>query len=74
MIFAILIYLLIKVKRVGVVFFTYIGLYSLGRMFIEGLRTDSLMLGPIRVAQLVSIIGVVVSIFYLVLIKKKDKN
>ena len=73
-IFAILIYLLIKVKRVGVVFFTYIGLYSLGRMFIEGLRTDSLMLGPIRVAQLVSIIGVVVSIFYLVLIKKKDKN
>ena len=43
-------------------------------MFIEGLRTDSLMLGPIRVAQLVSIIGVVVSIFYLVLIKKKDKN
>lgn len=73
-IFAILIYLLIKVKRVGVVFFTYIGLYSLGRVFIEGLRTDSLMLGPIRMAQLVSIIGVVVSIFYFVLIKKKDKN
>lgn len=30
-------------------------LYSLGRVWIEGLRTDSLMLGPLRVAQVVSI-------------------
>ncbi len=33
----------------------YLLLYSVGRFFIEGLRTDSLMLGPIRVAQLLSL-------------------
>jgi len=30
--------------------------YSLGRFWIEGLRTDSLMLGPLRVAQGVSLL------------------
>ncbi len=30
--------------------------YGLGRMFIEGLRTDSLMAGPIRVSQLLSLL------------------
>lgn len=38
----------------------YLALYSSGRFWIEGLRTDSLMLGPIRVAQLVSLLGVAV--------------
>ncbi|HHW99463.1 MAG TPA: prolipoprotein diacylglyceryl transferase [Firmicutes bacterium] len=33
----------------------YFLLYSVGRFFIEGLRTDSLMLGPFRVAQLLSL-------------------
>jgi phosphatidylglycerol:prolipoprotein diacylglycerol transferase len=33
--------------------------YSLGRVWIEGLRTDSLMLGSLRVAQLVSVIMMV---------------
>lgn len=33
--------------------------YSLGRFWIEGLRTDSLMLGSLRIAQLVSIAGIV---------------
>ena len=40
----------------GCVFFSYLALYSVGRLFIEGLRTDSLMLGPLRVAQLVSLL------------------
>jgi phosphatidylglycerol---prolipoprotein diacylglyceryl transferase len=50
----------------GEVFLLYIALYSFIRFFIEGLRTDSLMLGQIRVAQLVSLIGVIVAsyIFY----------
>lgn len=38
----------------GVVAMSYLILYSLGRFFIEGLRTDSLMLGPWRAAQVVS--------------------
>lgn len=29
--------------------------YSIGRFFIEGMRTDSLMIGPIRTAQLISL-------------------
>jgi phosphatidylglycerol:prolipoprotein diacylglycerol transferase len=33
----------------------YLGLYSLGRFFVEGLRIDSLMLGPLRAAQVVSL-------------------
>jgi len=44
----------------GDVFFIYIVSYSFGRFFVEGLRTDSLMLGPIRIAQLVSIILIIV--------------
>lgn len=43
----------------GEVIVSYITLYSIGRFFIEGLRTDSLMFGPIRMAQFVSLVGVV---------------
>jgi phosphatidylglycerol:prolipoprotein diacylglycerol transferase len=42
----------------GALFLTYLGLYSLGRFFTEALRTDALMLGPLRIAQLVSVLGV----------------
>ncbi|HEV8306725.1 MAG TPA: prolipoprotein diacylglyceryl transferase [Methylomirabilota bacterium] len=42
----------------GALFFGYLGLYSLGRFWIEGLRTDSLMFGSLRVAQLMSVIAV----------------
>jgi phosphatidylglycerol:prolipoprotein diacylglycerol transferase len=38
----------------GALALCYLALYSLGRFFIEGLRIDSLMLGPLRAAQLVS--------------------
>jgi phosphatidylglycerol:prolipoprotein diacylglycerol transferase len=37
----------------------YLATYSLGRLWIEGLRTDSLMLGPLRIAQVVSLIGII---------------
>lgn len=51
----------------GEVLLSYFVLYSTGRFFIEGLRTDSLMLGPFRVAQLISltfIIGALALIWY----------
>lgn len=64
-VFIILIILIKRLRRNGFIFFTYIGLYSIGRFFIEGLRTDSLMWGPIRVAQMVSLAGFV---FWLVII------
>jgi phosphatidylglycerol:prolipoprotein diacylglycerol transferase len=46
----------------GALFLTYIGLYSVGRFMTEALRTDALMLGPIRVAQLASVVGVALAL------------
>ena len=43
--------------KTGTVFLVYLVAYSLGRFWIEGLRTDSLMFGPIRMAQVVSLVG-----------------
>ncbi len=40
----------------GEVFFSYVIWYSFGRFFIEGMRTDSLMLGPLRVSQWLSVV------------------
>jgi len=42
----------------GALFLAYIGLYSMGRFITEGLRTDPLMFGSIRVAQVVSLLSV----------------
>lgn len=38
----------------GEIFLMYLGWYSFERMFVEGLRTDSLMIGKIRVSQLLA--------------------
>src|SRR6266436_978210 len=46
----------------GALFLTYLGLYSVGRFITEALRTDALMLGPIRVAQLASVVGVALAL------------
>jgi phosphatidylglycerol:prolipoprotein diacylglycerol transferase len=45
----------------GTLFLAYLGLYSLGRFWIEGFRTDSLMLGSLRVAQVVSVVAVLIA-------------
>lgn len=44
--------------KVGTLSLVYLATYSLGRLWIEGLRTDSLMLGPLRIAQVVSLVGI----------------
>lgn len=49
-------------KKDGEIFGFYLILYSVGRFFIEALRTDSLMLGTIRISQLVSIICIIVGL------------
>lgn len=41
--------------KLGTIFMVYMIAYSLGRVWIEGLRTDSLMLAEFRIAQLVSL-------------------
>ncbi|HHW9835811.1 TPA: prolipoprotein diacylglyceryl transferase [Staphylococcus aureus] len=56
-----------KHLKLGETFFLYLIWYSIGRFFIEGLRTDSLMLtSNIRVAQLVSILLILISISLIV--------
>lgn len=42
-------------KRSGDIFGAYLLLYTLERALVEGLRTDSLYLGPLRVSQLLSL-------------------
>ena len=48
--------------------------YSLGRLFIEGLRTDSLMFGSFRVAQLISLVMIIAGAFLYNLFKTKGVN
>ena len=60
----------------GEVFFIYLGGYGLGRMIIEGLRTDSLLLPHtnIAVSQLLAGICFIVSIIYITVGRKRVKN
>lgn len=64
-----------KIKKVdGELLFVYLGLYSIGRFFIEGLRTDSLMFLGFRIAQLISLALVVVGVGGLIYLRKnKDR-
>ena len=54
----------------GQVFLNYLILYSWD-VFIEGLRTDSLMLGPFRVAQLVGVGLILFGALYQIYLRNK---
>ncbi|HEC2155652.1 TPA: prolipoprotein diacylglyceryl transferase [Staphylococcus delphini] len=62
--------ILITIRRhlkIGETFFIYIIWYSIGRFYIEGLRTDSLMLTEtIRIAQAVSIVSIIIGVVFIV--------
>lgn len=62
-----------KYLRLGQQLGAYLMWYSLGRFFIEGLRTDSLMIGYFKVAQIVSIILFVVGLVLVLLQIRKPK-
>ncbi len=59
MVFVVLLKFTKKKKFDGEIVCLYMVLYSVGRFFIEGLRTDSLMIGPLRTAQLISLLLIV---------------
>jgi phosphatidylglycerol---prolipoprotein diacylglyceryl transferase len=61
-------------SRPGSLTLCYLGLYSIGRFFVEGLRTDSLMLGSLRAAQVVSLLLVAASGIGLLLMAAKKKS
>lgn len=71
-IFIILSILSKKRKFRGEITYTYIICYSLIRFFIEGLRTDSLMLFNVRISQILSLVLFIV--FTGILIYKINKN
>ena len=54
-----------KKKFHGQIFLEYVIWYGIGRAFIEGLRTDSLMLGDFRVSQILSVALVAAGIIVL---------
>lgn len=63
-----------KKQYEGQIIVYYITLYSLGRFFIEGLRTDSLMIGPLRMAQVISLVCVIGGIIAHIYLSKKNKE
>ena len=58
----------------GQIICLYMMLYSVERFFVEGLRTDSLMIGPLRQAQVISIVLFAAGlVLYFVLKKRHEK-
>ena len=70
-IFLIIIKKYYKKLKIGQLTGIYFMWYSLGRFFIESMRTDSLMLGNIRMAMLLSILLFIIGAV-LVFYKRKD--
>ena len=74
-VFLILIFILYKKKQQhGIIIGSYMVLYSLGRFFIEGLRTDSLMFFGLKTAQIVSLIGIIIGTIIIFVAVKFQKN
>lgn len=56
----------VNLKR-GEMFLFYLVWYSIGRFFIEGMRTDSLyVIGELRTAQLVSIAAIIIALVFFI--------
>jgi phosphatidylglycerol:prolipoprotein diacylglycerol transferase len=53
-------------RKIGQTTAFYMIWYGIGRFFIESMRTDSLMLGNFKIAQIVSIILVVIGIILMI--------
>ena len=63
-----------KEEEKGTIIAYYAVLYSVGRFFIEGLRTDSLMILGFRTAQLVSLLLIIAGLVSIFIIKKRANN
>lgn len=55
----------------GEIFLSYLMMYSIGRFFIEGLRTDSLYVVPgLRTAQLISVVLIILAVSLIIYRRK----
>lgn len=57
----------------GDIFCSYLIWYGVGRFVIEGMRTDSLMLGPFRISQLLSLVLVIFGLT-LIIVRRQRLN
>lgn len=72
--FLILNYVIKRRKFRGQLALIYGMWYGLGRFLIEGIRTDSLMIGSLRVSQILSALAVVIClVVYILIIRGKKK-
>ena len=62
-----------KNTKLGTLTAFYLIWYGVGRFLIESLRTDSLMLGGLKAAQIVSVISIVIGTVLLFINRKKNK-
>lgn len=62
-----------KYLKLGQLTCVYMIWYGIGRVLIEGLRTDSLMIGSIKMAQLVSISMIVIGLVLIFIYNKGSK-
>lgn len=72
--FVILTLLFKKKKFNGEIFLMYVSWYGFGRMLVEGLRTDSLYLGPVRISQILGGLCFVFGILLLIVMFIRQKN
>ena len=63
-----------KKKYDGQIFLMYITWYGMGRMMIEGLRTDSLMVGSFRISQVVAFLCFVIGTILLIALAIRAKK
>lgn len=61
----------VKTLKIGDVTLFYILWYAVSRFFVEGMRSDSLWLGPVRVSQALSLVLIIASVIIYVYRHKK---
>lgn len=63
----------LKITKVGQPFALYLMWYGLGRFIIEAMRTDSLMLGGFKMAQIVSIVMIFIGLIIIMITGRKGR-
>lgn len=73
--FLLAMFLVYRLKKIdGQVFCFYLVWYGIGRVLIESLRTDSLMIGSFRLAQCIGVFSVLLGIALFVILYLFEKN
>lgn len=62
-----------KYLKIGQLTCIYLMWYSFGRFFIEAMRTDSLMIGSFKAAQIISVILFIIGFVWFVIESRKSK-